>query len=90
MVNRVLKEGEDMNQDDNNKDGNNKELDKLSDEEREKKGTGDNDMVIAERELKDMQQQLQKKKLTREELRKALLKQSVRDNYEALERLSRT
>ncbi|WAI17459.1 hypothetical protein [Bacillus cereus] len=73
-----------MNRDDD-------KLDKLSDEQNDKNKIGENDMPVLEKELKDMQKlQQQKRKLTREELRKAMLKQTIRENYEALERLSRT
>lgn len=47
-------------------------------------------MAVIERELKEMQKLQQKRKLTREQLRKALIKETIKDNYEALQRLSRT
>lgn len=59
------------------------------DRQKEKMGDAD-DMAVLEKELEQMKLQQKKQKLTKDEMRKALLKQSVRDNYEALERLSRT
>lgn len=72
-----------MKQDDN-------ELEKLSDKQKDKYGLGEDDMAVIEKELKEMQQLQQKHKLTREELRKAMIKQTIQENYEALQRLSRT
>lgn len=72
----------------------NRDTDKQCSEEnrnREKEKMGDaDDMAVLEKELEQMKLQQTKRKLTKDEMRKALLKQSVRDNYEALERLSRT
>lgn len=66
--------------------------DKLSDKKEdanEKKG--EKDMAVIEKELKEMQQlQQQQRKLTRDEIRKAMIKQTIQENYKALERLSRT
>ncbi|WHZ03403.1 hypothetical protein QNH48_01510 [Neobacillus sp. YX16] len=73
-----------MKQDSSNRDN-------LSDNsEKNKKEVGEEDMAIAEKELKTMQQLQQKKKLTRNEIRDAILKRSIQNNYKALERLSRT
>ncbi|MCY7479589.1 MULTISPECIES: hypothetical protein [Bacillus] len=47
-------------------------------------------MAILEKELEKMQKLQQKKSLTREQLRTAMIKQSIKNNYKALERLSRT
>lgn len=52
--------------------------------------TGEDDMAVAEKELKNMQQLQQKRKLTREQIREAMIKQTIQENYEALHRLSRT
>lgn len=47
-------------------------------------------MAILEKELEKMQKLQQKKSLTCEQLRTAMIKQSIKNNYKALERLSRT
>ncbi|MCA0149717.1 hypothetical protein LCD52_13030 [Rossellomorea vietnamensis] len=60
-----------------------KELDKRS-----KQKAGDN-MKVMEKELKDMQKQ-KNKDMTMKDLKKALIKESIRNNDEALQRLSRT
>lgn len=52
--------------------------------------TGEDDMAVAEKELKNVQQLQQRRKLTKEEIRKAMIKQTIQENYEALHRLSRT
>lgn len=74
---------------DDNQDIDKQSSEKNRDREKEKMGDAD-DMAVLEKELEQMKLQQQKRKLTKDEMRKALLKQSVRDNYEALERLSRT
>ncbi|MCY8011267.1 hypothetical protein MOB66_02220 [Bacillus haynesii] len=52
---------------------------------------GENEkMAVIEKELKEMQKLQRKKVLTREQLRTAMIKESIKNNYEALERLSRT
>lgn len=67
----------------------NDKLSKKEEDANEKKG--EKDMAVIEKELKKMQQlQQQKRKLTRDEIKKAMIKQTIHENYEALERLSRT
>jgi hypothetical protein len=46
-------------------------------------------MKVMEKELKDMQKQ-KDKNMTMTDLKKALIKESIRNNNEALQRLSRT
>jgi hypothetical protein len=55
---------------------------------RSEQKAGDN-MKVMEKELKDMQQQ-KDKNMTMTDLKKALIKESIRNNNEALQRLSRT
>jgi hypothetical protein len=55
---------------------------------RSEQKAGDN-MKVMEKELKDMQQQ-KDKNMTMTDLKKALIKESIRNNQEALQRLSRT
>ena len=74
---------------DDNQDIDKQSSEKNRDREKEKMGDAD-DMAVLEKELEQMKLQQQKRKLSKDELRKALLKQTARDNYEALERLSRT
>lgn len=66
------------------------ELEKLSDKQKDKYEIGEDDMAVIEKELKEMQKLQQRRKLTREEIRKAMIKQTIQENYEALQRLSRT
>ncbi|UNY39966.1 hypothetical protein KLEB273_gp095 [Bacillus phage vB_BauM_KLEB27-3] len=47
-------------------------------------------MAILEKELEKMQKLQQKKSLTCEQLRTAMIKQSIKNNHKALERLSLT
>jgi len=75
-----------MKQDDSNTDN----MSDNSEEAKKDVKLGEDDMAIAEKELKDMQQLQQKKKLTRDEIRNAMIKQTIQENYEALQRLSRT
>ncbi|MGR6904969.1 hypothetical protein [Lysinibacillus sp. BSL11] len=67
-----------------------KELQNLEGNQKSNEKNGDNDMAIIEKELRDMQKLQQKRTLTREQLRKALIKETIKDNYSAIERLSRT
>lgn len=74
-------------------DNNGLDKDKLSNKEKNEKKTGEHDnMAVTEKELKDMQklQQKQRKPMTREEMRKAILDKSIKKNHEALHRLSQT
>ncbi|MFJ7680441.1 hypothetical protein ACIQXQ_20720 [Peribacillus sp. NPDC097198] len=66
-----------------------KDLDKLSDNPKNNDGTGEDDMAVIEKELETMQT-LQQKKMKRDQLRNALIKQTIRQNREALQRLSRS
>ncbi|MDL5023371.1 hypothetical protein [Bacillus velezensis] len=75
-----------MNYDDNEKDNGPNDTSKNPKKETREKEK----MAVIERELKEMQKLQQKRNLTRQQLRKALIKETIKDNYEALQRLSRT
>lgn len=64
--------------------------DSLKRDKKSNKENGEEDMAVMERELREMQKLQEKRTLTREQLRKALIKETIKNNYTALERLSRT
>jgi hypothetical protein len=64
------------------------EQDKLSRKKNTKREIGEDDMAVMDKELQDVQKLRQN--VNRAQLRKALIKETIKENHKALQRLSRT